>query len=544
VARAPEGNQKKRVEHGHDHQHLELENLLTGRRITAECYLQAAALYNLELGQLGETIPLLELGRLPEGERLKAIRTQLTSVLEKNPQSWDWSLIEAKDAASASSSPSPSSSHHDIRKEPRRRFLRDLLADRIRDKSAGTVGGKNLREKWGREWEACRPKERDQETKKWAAKLLRTTTGWPLAKELEEEVECFESPMNGTEVWEKAFEANEAALQWKKESKTTPPRRLAEIRAQGPEWADFDPHLAKWQKVLLKEFEARGISLEAGIKGATPPPPPSLWAPKEADLWVVGERHGAEGNFTQLEKILEEGRKHGFEVLSLEEPEDTSWKPWAEFAASLGPKQRPVGNALLEKAREFCRERLSQNQSHQNQTHGGKPNPKPGIEKTAASLGEKLALIHRGRSLGYKVTFSDLPAAEKMKRSADRKETAIKAIINAPPTNPKDPISALGGPEVWADSIREVYTDCRLRSQHMTKKLCGDKAKTIHVGGLLHCMDIARESAALGRNPSVWWLEKMGASPVIAALGQEPKPGKGISLPRKKSPGTEMEIQP
>jgi hypothetical protein len=137
------------------------------------------------------------------------------------------------------------------------------------------------------------------------------------------------------------------------------------------------------------------------------------------------------------------------------------------------------------------------------------------------------------RVLDYQIEFVDIKESEKKELAKKRREENEKSIIDSPATDINDPITALGGCKIFSDSIKNIYKDCLYRSQEMAKLISETmlKGKTIHIGGLLHSLDIQREiELTKGRVPIVITLDnRRGLNALTEALGKYPKedPNKG-----------------
>jgi hypothetical protein len=85
-------------------------------------------------------------------------------------------------------------------------------------------------------------------------------------------------------------------------------------------------------------------------------------------------------------------------------------------------------------------------------------------------------------------------AAKKLAQFKIRKNRYLQGVVDGPKTEPHAPITAVGGPKVWLDSIKDSYLGCLQRSIHMAKELTkvtsNNHKKICHIGGNLHLKDM------------------------------------------------------
>lgn len=510
-----------------------LIEILEQRESTAKAYMEIASRYNIPLEIFGEKISIQPIGSLTKKEQHHTIRQQIIEFLDlKGGDNLAWEelynrlpdkklrLAICLELLKDNLTTIESLSQNDIRnKSPN---------DDIGIHSLANTKNTLLNETW-----ELLEEQRSSEViyKEWLCSIVRPITKGPWSSNLENLIET--TVTNGLKSKEefvsKAHDLIREAKQWVLNNDQTVKKRIEEVRKSH---RDFDPHSQKWQKILIKEIQEEGIDLKKEVN--------KIKIQKEArdfldeglenimekeideinggncsldkSLLIIGEKHGSKNNSLFLYNILRESKEYGFKSLTIEEPRSSGWAWYVEFAKGLKKTVNNKPNQIEKEAEEFCTKR--------------------GI--TEKSTAQRLTLIHIARTLSYSVHFVDIEEAEKQELTKKRKEKNEQSIIDSPPTDPLRPITALGGPRVFSKSILEVYKDCLYRSKEMSKQIVNisKNSPTIHVGGILHSLDIQEEIYKRTRKlPLILTLgSKKTIDPLTLELGRypEPNPTKGI----------------
>lgn len=501
-----------------------LIDILQQKEATAQAYIETANRYNIPLETFGGKIPIHQIGNLPKHEQFKKIREQIAMFLSNNLET------RGKNASEANYNNSTVTLKweelYDRKPDKKLRLaigleiLKDIVLERAEEdnipkhETNGILPETDYKNMVLAESYSLLKEQRiaDAIYKEWVASMMKSITKGPYSRVLEDELhkETPQSVSSKQYFVDKTAEILKKTKQWHMHNIVTLAKRIEDIRQKHP---DFDPNSPKWQKILIERVQKEGIEfkIKDGYEDKDAPEPK---LEKEPNLLIVGEKHGANNNSMFLYNILKDSKEHGFKNLTIEEPKSTGWSFYIEFAQSIKKTINHDPKAIETKAIEFC-------------TGKGIP------EK---SLAQRLTLIHMARVLDYQIEFVDIKESEKKELSKKRKEENEKSIIDSPPTDINDPITALGGCEIFSKSIKNIYKDCRYRSQEMAKLISESmlKGKTIHVGGLLHSLDIQEEIKLLkGKIPSAITLDtKRGINALTQALGRYPKedPKRGIII--------------
>lgn len=484
------------------------ENLLTlleQRETTAKAYIEVAARYNIPIEIFGEKIPILPLSKHDPHNQKKQIRSQIGAFLEGNNEeelNWEELFQRLPD------------------KKLRLAIGLELLRDKVLDESLEATSSQTqnptqtdsnsqpMTRILDEVWELIKEQPKKEIIyKEWLIASMRHITKGPWSQALDQELEsCVRNTLKEKDLFLlKAKEIISKTKLWASNNKESSKSRTKILREK---LKDFDPNSPKWQRSFITRIRQEGINLKGEIIKK------EEFKAKEIDpnIVIIGERHGAQNNTQTLYQILHSANAHGFKSLSIEEPRSSGWSGYIEFAQSLPKTLNHKPKEIEQKAIEFCNKR--------------------GIETT--STAQRLALIHIGRVLDYEIHFVDIDESQKRELTEKRKEKNEKRIIDAGPTDTKDPITALGGPKVFAQSIIETYKDCLFRSKEMSKLIVelAHKSKTIHIGGILHNLDIQHEmSKSMGKKPVVLTIDpKKSDNSITNELGKYPdnNPHEGI----------------
>jgi hypothetical protein len=488
-----------------------LIDLLEQREAAAQTYIEIATRYNIPLDIFGEKIPIQSIGGLERPAQRLSVRAQIAEYLQDNDRDGlNWESLYGR-------VPDKKLRLAICLELLRDDFLKNLNGKKPVDSkemppamngSSQLIDKSKIKQKILKEGYTLLKEQRSPEIiyREWASLSMRTITNGPWGEELEGALS------NATKVSledlsqfvESSFSILEKARHWQETNTKTLSNRLQTIKTQ---IKDFDPNSPKWQQNFIKRLREENIDLKDQIAQEEPRQEPHQELPPEIPptVVIVGEKHGSPNNGQAFYKLLESGKAHGFKNLTIEEPRTTPWAPYIEFAQTLNKSLNNKPLEIEQKAKKFCLER--------------------GISDK--SMAQKLMLIHLGKVFSYNIKFVDIEAQKKAELTEKRKEKNEIAIINSPETQIEDPISALGGTKAFAQSIVATYKDCLLRSKEMSKLILevSESGKTIHVGGILHSLDIQQElSKAMGKKPTVITLdEKEKESIITKELGKYPK---------------------
>jgi hypothetical protein len=477
-----------------------LIDILEQRELTAQSYMEMATRYNIPLEAFGEKIAIQNIGRLTKADQFKTIRTQIGEFLcDGDSKGLNWEGLYGRIPD----------------KKLRLAICLEILKDKVLSSEKDALYQEEpslilLDEAWGIIKEQ---RIADSIYKEWVSSMMRHKTQGPWGKALETQInESITQSLSTKEEFVKnAHNLINVAHTWYETNQETIARRIEKIKEMH---RDFDPNSPKWQKILIDRIKKDGTDLQSIIKNIEPTPEDVKPEPcKDPSLIIIGEKHGSTNNSIFLYNILKDAKENGFKVLTLEEPQSTGWAFYIEFAQKLSKSINSKPRSIESKALEFCKER-------------GVP------EKSTA---QRLTLIHIARTQGYEIKFVDITEDEKRSLSNKRKEKNERAIIDSNPVDLKDPITALGGTKVFSESIIEAYKDCLYRSKEMAKHIVeqlDNGKKIIHVGGLLHSLDIRHDIVkATGKTPVVITIDtRKGDNSITEELGKYPKnnPKKGI----------------
>lgn len=467
-------------------------DILEQKEVTAQAYIKTAARYNIPLEAFGDKIPIQPLGGLPEQEQFKTIRSQIKEYLEEENETLDWEKL--------------------YNRLPDKKLRLAICLEILKDKVLDTENPDNfpLNDKTLEEaWDLLKEQRiSDLILKEWISSMVKFHTKGPWSNALDDTIiNSIEPSLTDKKgLIYNTVKILEKTSQWVKENRETLERRLEIIKSKHP---DFDPNSDKWQKILVANLRQNNINIQVQDKTNLED---EMLPEKRPTMLIVGERHGASNNSTYLYNLLKDSKDAGFTCLTLEEPRSSGWAAYIEFAQTLSKTLNHKPKSIEEKAIEFCNNR--------------------GI--TERSTAQKLTLIHIGRVLGYETSFVDIDEKEKKEMTRKRKEKNEKAIIGSDPVDPENPITALGGPKTFANSIIEAYKDCLHRSKEMAKPILEvlERGKVIHVGGILHCLDLQHEICKnIGKLPTILVLEpKKVENSISKELGKYPQhdPQRGI----------------
>lgn len=471
-----------------------LIDILEHREATAQAYIEMSERYNIPIEVFGEKIPIQTVGNLPKQERYKTIRGQIRDFLERNSDNeLNWEELY----------------HRLPDKRLRLAVCLEILKDRILENNSQDntePAQKNI--VLSEAYQLIKEQRvSDLIYREWVSSMMEDITQGPWSQTLELSLvnSIKQALTNEVNFLNSAQKILEETINWSKTNNDSPTKRIEAIKKSFP---DFDPNSQKWQTTLMERIQTESID----ILKKDLPQTSKVSLEKEPTLLIIGEKHGAKNNSTFLYEILKECKDSGFNSITLEEPRTTGWAFYIEFAQNLSKSINHNPKEIEQVAIKFCSER--------------------GLPKK--SLAQRLTLIHFARVLGYNITFVDIDENQKKELNSKRRFSNEQAIIDSPPTDTNDPISALGGPKVFADSIVAAYKDCLYRSKEMSKLILEvlEKEKTIHIGGLLHSIDIQEEiRKSLGKTPNVITLDsKKSANSIAESLGKYPKdnPKEGV----------------
>jgi hypothetical protein len=353
-------------------------------------------------------------------------------------------------------------------------------------------------------------RNKEEVLKNWGQKVAKTITRGPYSKKIEKKIEEFSKrpQVSPQEFWTDIELLSKSIKDWKSHNIETYERRLSATKKVHK---DFNPNCPKWQSIFLRTYNVTDKSLQSDI---------SEWANQElqrrrqiiknekidrslTDLSMVGLQHGNKQNIEAISAVLKELRSQNYKLLTLEEPCDTSWKPYIEFAQSLGRKKNWEPQELLKRSRAYCKTQGISNKS----------------------TPEKLSIIYLAKQMGFEVMFIDMPHNKKMEMLKERTNRFFQEVVNSPCLDLSNPITAVGGPETWVNNIKESYIGCLERSVFMCNKLKSltSYEKITHIGGNLHLLDMKTAMAENVKKEVNLISLNNGTkpNPIIKALGKE-----------------------
>lgn len=502
----------------------ELRRLINEKERTAEAYIKVASRYDIPLEVFGEKIPILNaeatatqhneekifsptlsFATLKETELEEVIHMQLLDYLFKKRNEkeerlgWEYLYNRIPD--------------YRLRLAINLELLSDILIKKdVEPEKSWAL----LEDIW---MSQARIKNLPEIYKNWGEKLAQRIVKEPYSNYVDRLISDFSSTLYTKKetFWQACETLIDKIMLWHKDNVETLDNRLKKLQEHIP---DFNINSQKWQRQLLEDAKNEGIYLKHPMetinKGGTSAQLGSPNSVKERtekavpQLCIIGTHHGIKRNLEALNTLMITYKKLGFKRLTIEEPEDTSWKPYIEFVQTLERGKKWEWEELQNKALTFCSQ-----------------------VKNKEATAEKLCLIYLGKSLGFDIKFIDKPYQEKLRSFVKRKEAYLQKVVNSGPLDPNKPLTALGGAKTWAENIILTYKACKDRSLYMSQALASrtSQEKTLHIGGILHVEDIQEALTKLGRTVESIIIEhKDIESPITRALDKDMKSTKNKNV--------------
>jgi hypothetical protein len=472
----------------------DLQNILKAREKMATAYLTIASAYNIPIDFFGEKVEFL----MPEksGNEMALVRAQILDYLhnkmKKDEEGLPWSTIYGR------------TPDIKLRLAIGMETLRDILTSKLSLVKDIEKAAALLEDIWVN---LNKVKNKEEILKSWGEKTCKKLLKTPYSKDVESEILKFSK--NSYSCKEDLWGGGETLITyirtWEKTNAQTMTRRIELVQKEFP---DFDPGSKKWQRILINRAATDGIDLKALV---TPPrdgltkleeESQSLGFDMKEGITIIGLHHGSPKNIDAISFILKEIKTKGYTILTLEEPKDTGWMPYMEFAQSLGPKRKISPRTLSQKSRDFCHIRGVENQS----------------------TIEKLVIIHLAKELGYKIEFIDIKFEKKKEDLDKRKWEFLSKVVQGPKLNVKDPITAVGGSKIWSENLLKTYAACKERSHSMAENIAelSKDHRIVHIGGNLHLLDIKErlEERGVSGVRTLSLESSRDANPITDALGK------------------------